>query len=158
MIEVRNNTITHEIHPDLYFKTIPGQVLLVAPEKSPVIPRWVVNRMRHIPARKRYPEEGYFVLFHAVVIRPGVVRISTILTEDDRAIVADYALHFLCRTHESPLTLFAKEEGKTIFNIKNNIGWNDKGTIFGFADENAINPFKVLDPSSGPVPYDPDED
>jgi hypothetical protein len=158
LIEIRNNTITHKIHPDLYLETAPGQVLLVASEESPVIPRWVINRMRSIPDRTNYPEDGFFVLFQAVVIRPGVAKINTILTEGDRAVVADNALYFFGRTHAYGITHRAKIEGKTIFDIKGQVDWNECGKIFGFSDDLAIYSHKNFDPSNGPVPYNPDED
>ncbi len=158
LIEVRNNTITHAVHPGLHFETAPGQVLLVAPADTPVVPRWLVNRMRRNQNRQYFPEDGYFVLFHATVIRPGVARISAILAEEDRAIVADIALHFLSRTHEAPVTFFAVREGESIIKIQGQIDWNGCAKIFGFADELAILGFEKFNPRTGPVPYDPDED
>lgn len=158
LIEIRNNTVTHEIHPDLYLETVPGQVMLVAPANTQVIPRWLVNRMRTISVRQHYPEDDQFILFNAAVIKPGVVSVSAILLDNDRAIIADQALHFVSRTHEAPIVFFAERKGETIFNIQGSIDWNVFGSIFGFADDPALYRLTKLDPRTGPVPYNSKED
>lgn len=150
LVRLTNGTFSTERVSDVRFLTRTGLVELTAPDTSPIVPRWVLNRLRTVPG---HSFGNRVVLFRATVIAPGRVLLEGLWAMHDRAIVATAdAIFWVSRTHSEPIMFFSSGHGE--------VGYRAgpmSVPVFGM-NESVEWAMPDLDPSRGSIPIDPKED